>query len=93
MASLFYLILMNIPGLIYDENPVTLPISAIFTVMNHFKTEILPTSISSLLPPPPSKPIHVNTLCDAIIHVLDGEEGSHIYDNEDLHRLGNAKRN
>lgn len=61
------------PGFIYsDDASLTLPLSGLLSTMNTLKTQILPQSVSSVLPSPPERPINSNTLALSILDAIEG---------------------
>jgi hypothetical protein len=58
-----------------DAQPLTLPVSAILHTMNEFKRSFLPQSLSSVLPPPPAKPLHIETISTAVLEDISQSLG------------------
>lgn len=78
----------------YQDQGITLPLSAPLSIMHAFKTQILPPSLQQILPAPPDQPLHVDTVAQALLNRLrdvskqeEGPVGSTVLEVPDLLRL------
>jgi hypothetical protein len=68
-------------GFMYADEGFTLPVSAALSLMHTFKTQVLPYSLQSILPAPPTQPLHVDVVATALLNGLQGflkEEGASV---------------
>ena len=59
-----------------DDAPLTLPVGTSLAAMNILKTQILPSSITSILPSPPARPLNVQTVASFTLDVLQASLNS-----------------